>query len=192
MLKPILTTAPGELPVSAAEMRAQSRIGHADDDALVSRLIEAATSHLDGFGGILGRALVTQSWAVKLHDFADVMRLPVGDLIGVTSVKYFDTLGVEQTASSSLYGAYTDAQGPFIELKHNQVWPSVSDRRDAISIEWTCGYGAAAAVPQSIRHGIMMLAAHWYENREATGVGGFEELPLTVKSLISPYRQVGI
>lgn len=192
MLKPVRTVAPSVEVVTVAELKAQTRVDFSSDDAVLQAILNSAISHIDGYSGVIGRALVSQTWAVSADDFCDVMRLPLGDVIAVTSVQYYDTNGDAQTASASLYGVYTDALGPFIELKANQSWPSVDDRRDAVTITWTCGYGAAASnVPAAIRHAIMLLAAHWYENREASTEGGFEELPLGVKSLLLPFRQVG-
>lgn len=192
MLKPVRTVAPSVEVVTVAELKEQTRVDFSADDAVLQAILNSAISHVDGYSGVVGRALVSQTWAVSADDFCDVMRLPLGDVIAVTSVQYYDTNGASQTASASLYGVYTDALGPFIELKANQSWPSVDGRRDAVTITWTCGYGAAASnVPAAIRHAIMLLAAHWYENREASTEGSFEELPLGVKSLLLPFRQVG-
>jgi hypothetical protein len=32
-------------------------------------------------------------------------------------------------------------------------------------------------VPQTVRHGLMMLVAHWYENRETTQEKQMQDLP---------------
>lgn len=47
-------------------------------------------------------------------------------------------------------------------------------------------------VPGALRQAIMMLAAHFYENREATSFDGrANEMPFGFLSLISPYRRWG-
>lgn len=61
----------------------------------------------------------------------------------------------------------------------------------AIKIQMVAGYGAAwADVPKDMQQAVMMLAAHFYENRtDLDGAGG---LPMGVQSLIEPYRTVRI
>ena len=53
-------------------------------------------------------------------------------------------------------------------------------------------YTASRGVPLPLRHAILMLAAHYYQNRESVLVGGLglvaAEMPQSVQSLIAPYR----
>lgn len=44
-------------------------------------------------------------------------------------------------------------------------------------------------VPADVRHAIMMLASHFYLNREATSPESFSTIPFGVWDLIEPYRQ---
>jgi uncharacterized phiE125 gp8 family phage protein len=186
MLRPVQTAAPSVKPVSLADMKAQTRVDFADDDTLLQSMIDAAVSYLDGHGGILGRALVQQTWRQDFSAFNDVLRLPLGNLIAVSSVQYYDT------TNASLYGSFTDEAGPYIGLLTGQSWPSTYSRDDAVQVTWTAGYGANASdVPAAIRHAIILLASHWYQNREAVNEGSFSELPLAVQSLLAPHRQIG-
>jgi uncharacterized phiE125 gp8 family phage protein len=156
-------------------------------------MIGAAVSHLDGYSGILGRAIINQTWKIEAADFCEKMHLPLGDLVNITSIKHYDADNAQQTVATSVYAAFTDSLGPFIELKSGQTWPAVYDRADAVEIIWIAGFGAtSASVPEAIRHAIALLTAHFYEHREAVGEGGFDELPFAVRALISPWRQVGL
>jgi uncharacterized phiE125 gp8 family phage protein len=189
MLKPVRTVAPSAELISLDEAKLHLHVDHSDDDTLIGSLVAAATKHLDGYQGILQRALVTQTWKVETDNFADPLRLPVGDLLSLTSVKYYDGLNVQQTLSASVYGVYSDAIGPFISLKANQVWPVVYDRRDAIEIIWTAGFGATAnQVPQPIRQAVLLMVGHWYAHREAVSEAALAEVPLSAKHLIEPFR----
>jgi uncharacterized phiE125 gp8 family phage protein len=189
MLKPIRTVAPTTDIVTLDEAKLHLRVDHPDDDTLITALLATATSRLDGYGGILQRALITQTWKVETDSFADPLRLPIGDLLSLTSVKYRDGSDVQQTLASSVYGVYSDAIGPFITLKYNQVWPVVYDRRDAIEIIWTAGYGAtAASVPAAIRQAALLMVGHWYEHRETVSDASLNEVPLSAKHLIEPFR----
>jgi len=156
---------------------------------LIGALVEAAEAHLDGYAGVLGRALVTQSWRVNAAAFADPFRLPLGDMISVTSVKYFDGSNVQQTLATTVYGAYTDALSPYLALKYGQTWPTVYTRPDAIEVNWSAGYGPKATdVPEALRHAARLMVGHLYRNREATTTDALAELPLGVALLIEPYR----
>jgi uncharacterized phiE125 gp8 family phage protein len=62
-------------------------------------------------------------------------------------------------------------------------------RGEYIRVTFTAGF---ATVPADFRTAVLQIIAHWYENREATSEGGFDELPLAVRSLVSPHRQVGL
>jgi hypothetical protein len=54
---------------------------------------------------------------------------------------------------------------------------------------YTCGYGAAADVPQSIKAWMLMAIATWYENREALIAGQpVAELPRCFwEGLLDPF-----
>lgn len=50
------------------------------------------------------------------------------------------------------------------------------------------GVALAAPVPAAVKHAILLLAGHFYNNREATAERGTIVLPLGVSMLIEPYR----
>jgi len=59
---PVRVTAPADRPVTLAEVKNHCRIDHSDDDTLVQSYIDAAVAHVEGWSGVLGRCLVTQTW----------------------------------------------------------------------------------------------------------------------------------
>jgi uncharacterized phiE125 gp8 family phage protein len=62
-----------------------------------------------------------------------------------------------------------------------------------VTVTYSAGYGDADAVPAAIKEAIKLLAANWYENREAAIVGASGvvpmELPLGVRDLIASYQE---
>jgi len=190
MLKPVRTVAPTVSPVTLAEAKAHCRIDTADDDVLVQALIDTAVSHVDGYSGTLGRALLSQTWRQDFDGFYSKMRLPVGNVLSITSVTYYDADNAVQTLASTYYTALTDGIGPYVAEKPDQSWPSSYTRPDAVSITWTAGYGTtAASVPAAIRHALLLMIGQWYENREASVIGvSVADLPLAVEALLSPFR----
>jgi uncharacterized phiE125 gp8 family phage protein len=63
---------------------------------------------------------------------------------------------------------------------------------NGIEIEFAAGLGDAAdAVPEPIRHAILMLVAHWYEHRDPLEIGSAAAaIPSAVSDLLKPYREV--
>lgn len=190
---PVRTVAPVTAILSLADAKAHLHLEGSDEDAYIEGLVAAATSHLDGYAGILGQALITQTWRQRFDQFpkSDAIRLPVGPLLAVSSISYFDTAGAAQSFTD--YLTTSDEVGPMVVLKDDARWPSTATRPDAVTVTWTAGFGAAASdVPQAIPLAAKMLVAHWHANREAVNIGNISsELPLTVAALLSPFRKVG-
>ncbi len=190
-LAPVLVSPPSETPISLAEAKAHLRVFHDDDDALIAAHLAAATAHLDGFGGILGRCLVTQSWRQDLGAFPcdRKLRLPLAPVASVTHVKYRDASDAEQTLSTSVYaGPLVDALGPFVALKSGQSWPSTYARDDAVSVTFVAGYGAASAAPEPIKAALKLHVERLYFADAARA----PTLQAAEAALIAPYRRIGL
>ena len=107
-MTPYLVTAPVADVVSLASMRAHLRIDANDTshDAQIGELIDAAVAHLDGWRGVLGRCIMSQTWAVDYEDSGTLV-LPMPDVSSVT-VDYGEGAGA---LDFQLSGA-----GPVVEL----------------------------------------------------------------------------
>lgn len=194
MLRPVLKTAPADKPVSVAGVKAALRIDFDEDDGLVGALIDAAISHLDGWGGILGRCMIDQVWTQTLPAWpCGQVRLAFPDVSSVV-VSYRDPDDAVQVIADTNYRLIERADATAIEWIDGFSLPSLASRSDAITIDMTAGYGAAAAdVPAAILRAIELLVGHWYQNREAVVVGTIvADLPFAVSALLSPYRRVGV
>jgi uncharacterized phiE125 gp8 family phage protein len=191
-LSPIRTVAPAVRPVSLEE--AKDHVGAAeydDDDRKLEGYIDAAVAYIE----IFGQALITQTWKVKLCTWpCDGIRLPLGPVQSITTVKYYNSVNSQATLSAANYALYTDALGPYVGWLHGYSVPSLYPRADAIEVTFVAGYGSAPeSVPAPIRHAILMLVGHWYENRETVNVGQtVTEVPLGVTALLGPYRRLGV
>ncbi len=58
-----LVTPPTADLVPLADMKAYLRVDHDDEDTLIGDLTAAAVAYLDGWGGVLGRCIMPQTWA---------------------------------------------------------------------------------------------------------------------------------
>ncbi|TIO39548.1 MAG: hypothetical protein E5X96_00025 [Mesorhizobium sp.] len=192
MLAPVRTVDPAASPVSLADMKLHLHVDGTDEDTLIQAYIDAATAYLDGYAGITGRALMTQSWRQDFDGFSHCLRLPVGPVASVSGVTYYDGSNMQQTLATSVYDKFTDALGTYVGLKPDQSWPSSYTRPDAVSVTFIAGTDASA-VPAPLKVAIMLLAANWYENRESVSLGSIPaEIPMGVSALVAPYRRVGV
>jgi uncharacterized phiE125 gp8 family phage protein len=114
--------------------------------------------------------------------------------VSVAHVKYTDSTGVQRTFAATEYGVSTARTPGAIVLEYQKDWPTDTLRNtDPIEVQFTCGYGLPTQVPHQLRQAIRMLAAHFYEHREAVIIGTTsaideKELPFAVSALIAPFR----
>jgi uncharacterized phiE125 gp8 family phage protein len=184
----VRVTAPAVSPISLAEAKAQMRVEGSDDDAIIQRLIDAAVAFVD-VQGVLGRAMITQTWGQWLSPNPSTVSLMLGPVQSVSAIKYYDIDGVLQTATLADFNVFGTPNRITITPKTGKAWPITQTRDDAIKIEYVIGYGdSAASVPQTVRHGLMMLVAHWYENRETTQEKQMQDLPYGFMEMIGIER----
>lgn len=165
------TAAPAAL-LSLAEAKAHLAVEHDDDDALIAEYVATATDYLDGYGGVLGRALVSQTWRLWLAGFpCGAIALPLPPLISVSEILYVDPDGAEQTLTA--VDDYVVIEGPLarIEPAYGLGWPSTRRQARAVRITFVAGHGAPEAVPGKARQLVRVMLADLYKNRES-GVEG--------------------
>lgn len=178
-----LVTAPSATPVSLDEARAHCRADSADD-TMLQIYLDAAVAHVDGAEGVLGRCLVTQTWDYSLDCFPQEIVVPLPTLASVTSVKYYDVDGVEQTISSSNY----IVSGQRIVPVEHYDWPDVQpERPHPVTVRFVSGCGAAADVPAAIKAAILLLVGDMYANREPVPAD-----MMAVRRLLAPYKKVRV
>lgn len=165
-------TAPASEPITSAEVKSHCRIETDADDTIISLLITAARNHAEI---CTHRALMPQTLEAQFEEWPDdgeALWLPSPPLRSVTSVKYYDTDGTEQTLSTSVYEVNTATEPGRVALKPNQTWPSLQGgKQTPITIRYVAGYADAASVPAEIKIGMHMLIAWWYKNRETAVIG---------------------
>ncbi len=186
----VLTVSAAVEPVSVEELKAQARIAGEGEDALLTRLIEAARQWAERF---MGRVLIEQTWVAG---FSSVPRgrfvtLPSGPLLSVEQVEAYDERDNATLWATSNY--YVDDQRvpARLVLRDGACWPDMTRCANGMTVTYKAGYGAAASdVPELIRTAILQLATHWFENRgEASAVDERGVMaPLMVQALLQPYK----
>lgn len=173
------------LVVSLSDARLHLRIDadNTAEDALIQQMIQAATAHAENY---LNRALLNTVFEQKFDSWNNnelmLFRTPVS---AVSSVKYFDTTGNEQTLSVEAYELDSTIEPSVLVPKFNQTWPSLRGHRNDVVVRYTAGYGSAATdVPKPIVQAILLIVTSLYENREDRVF----RMPTASINLLNPYR----
>jgi uncharacterized phiE125 gp8 family phage protein len=188
--------APAATPVSTAEAQLQVR---SEDPALLAhlgRIVDAATARAEAY---CRRRFVSQKWRETFDEFPTGCRTAAArrralvlshpPLISVQAVKYIDANGVEQTVSSGDYVTRTSETPGEIVPVYGKEWPTPRSEPGAVRVDFTCGYGAAVAVPSAIRQAILILVATTFDNPASVITGTIAtELPQSALWLLDPYR----
>jgi uncharacterized phiE125 gp8 family phage protein len=113
-------------------------------------------------------------------------------LQSVTSVKYYDTSGVQQTLSASTYQVDTFSEPGRILLAPNQVWPSVqAGRALAVEVLYVVGWTSADNIPADILEAIYLRVGTRHAFREDVIAGSgitVASLPDGVEALLAQHR----
>jgi uncharacterized phiE125 gp8 family phage protein len=180
-----LITGPTTEPVTTAEAKLHLKIETADtaDDTLIANLIAAAREWSEQY---TRRAFISQTWELGMDEFEEEILLEKTPVSSVTSIKYYDTAGAEQTLATTVYGLSQHEEPNFIYLKYLQIWPTIRGQEDDIKIRFVAGY---TTVPASVKAAILLIVGHLYENREDVVVGRqVNDLPKGARYLLDPYR----
>lgn len=187
-----LITAPIAEPLTVSEVREHCRLDSTTEDVLLEGLIAAARQHVEA---VTGRALVTQTWELRLPDFQTVITLPKAPAQSVSSITYVDASGATQTLASTVYQVLLDggpsAQSARVVEAYGQVWPGSRGHAEDVRVRYVAGYGLPSAVPAPLRHAMLLLVGHLYENREASAPAALAQLPFGVSALLAPHTVYG-
>lgn len=180
------TVDPAGEPVTLAEAKAQMRVAHDSEDALIGGLIRAARAEVEAQTGM---ALIDQSWRLALDRWpADglvrLRRHPVKEILSVT---VYGAEGEGAVVDPATYAADLVSRPARL---HVLAPPAPERRLNGIEVDFTAGFGEAGTdVPDLLKRAVLMLVAHWYEFRAAFGA---EHQPVSIPPgfdrLISGYR----
>ena len=188
----IVITPPTSEPVTPAEAKASPsfRVVGSTDDADITVLVKAAREMAEA---ITRRALITQTLELVLDGFpTGGIELYCPPIQSVTSIKYIDTDGAEQTLDPLLYSVDDDSEPGLIVPTYGETWPATRDEVNAVRVRYVAGYGAAADVPAAIKTWIKMRAGTLYDNPQGIVVGQtVMNVPRDfIDGLLDPFRVI--
>lgn len=189
-----LVTAPAAEPVSSTEAKTHLRETGTDQDTRIAIAIETARMHVEN---ITGRAMITRTLCLKLPAFPREIilpRAPLASATQVTSVKYIDTNGTEQTLTLDTDYRVLAPSGPQAEhgrifLPYATIWPATRDQPDAVRVTYVAGYATTSTgVPGPLRDAMFLLIGDAFENREAQQSRDAVYENKAVERLLWPFR----
>jgi phage conserved hypothetical protein, phiE125 gp8 family len=174
-----LVTAPTVEPVTEAELRLHGYVTTNAQDENLSAFISTARDYAEKR---LARQFLTATWDFRRDffprrsyesrnwDYAQYASIwiPKCPVQSVTSVKYIDTAGVEQTMDPSAYIVDVHDEPARVTPAFGTFWPVARLQPSAITVRFVAGYGDAASdVPPNIRHWIKLKAQSLFVHRES-------------------------
>ena len=183
-------------PVTPAELKSQLRITGTDFDTILAQKIQSARQRAEEMTLRYLRVGATAKAAIfryYLDDFPrdgtrkiKIYQCPV---VSIIDIHYYDATGVLQELSSSYYNTDTISEPARIAEAYGYSWPSIQERINAVYIEFQSGYQLAANIPPMLKEGILMLAAHFFENPSDVMTGTqVNEIPESSKELFMQFR----
>jgi len=193
-----------ESPITLEEIKDHLNItrGETGQDETLKGLRAASVEMAQN---ITGRKLMIQKWTVYLDNWpsGNELELPFTPLassgsvagtssIPTTGIYYTDSTNGSTTLGSTAWSYDAVSEPPRIVLGNDESWPTdILHHNNPIQIRGTYGYSASSEIPRSIKHAMLLMIGHWYENRENTIIGAGQvvhEIPLGAKSLLEMYR----
>lgn len=185
MGKVVIQTPPTEEPITTAEAKAHLNLDSdfTADDTLIDAMITASREYAEAY---CRRKFVTTTIIEYFDGFPSGALELSYTVQSLTSVKYKDSDNTEQTWTASDYITDDKAIPASLNVAPNKSYPSTYDATNVVYVEYVTGYGAASAVPNAIKQGLLLMLSDMYDNR----MDRVRELPTTSQFLFNPYQIV--
>lgn len=155
--------------IADASLGAQAPTANTTGDPEITALIKTARHAAEGY---TRRALVTQTWDLKLDRFPGwTLHIPKPTLQSISSITYIDTDGVTQTLAADQYHVDTFSAPARITPAFGLVWPNTRYQNNAVTVRFVAGYGLAAAVPDGIKAWMILRIKHLFDNGAPVEIG---------------------
>ncbi len=183
------TVLPGAaLPLEAFKAHLHLGTGFAEaglQDDLLAGFLRAALAAIEAR---IGKVLLERAFTLELARWAGAAGhvLPLAPVTAITELALRDAADVQTVISPARWRLEKDMQRPVLQAAGG-VLPAIPHGGSAV-IRFRAGMAATwAELPADLAQAVMMLAAHFYEYRQDTGLGR-GCMPFGVTSLIERYR----
>ena len=176
------------LPVSHLRDHLRLSSGFADDttqDALLEQYLRAAIASVEGR---VSRALFRRGYVLRLGRWRDghAQRFPLAPVVSVEGVSLISAQGVATSVAPDRYRLDADGMRPRLEAAGTAL-PMIPTG-GAVEIAFTAGFGVVwDDIPADLRQAVLLLAAQYYEGREA---GGGADMGFGIRALLERWRDI--
>ena len=176
------------LPVAAfkAHLRLGSGFGlDGVQDGVIHSFLRAAIAAIEAR---TGKALITRGFTVSLSFWRNTgaQVLPIAPAVAINQVTSVAADGTETLIAEDSYWLERDMQRPRLRAKGSCL-PRIP-RAGTINIAFEAGFGTTwDQIPADLQQATFMLAAHYYEYRNDTGLSD-GCMPFGVSSLIERFK----
>jgi uncharacterized phiE125 gp8 family phage protein len=157
--------------------KAQCRVTHSDEDALLEQYIASAKAWIERY---TARLVAEDTVIDTFTEFGDYLVLSRGPFVSLTAVDYVDADGAEQELEGTRFRdgrIYPPTVG----------WPSY-ETFSTITVTYLAGYDVYE-LPEELVQAQLLLISHWYEQRSGVVVGVVsKELEYAIEALAGPFR----
>ena len=184
-----IITYPTFEPITVADAAEYLRVDNVvSDTALITALITTARQAVEQY---CNSYIAEQTIESAFTGFPDVIKLSA-PVQSVTSIKYLDVNGAEQTLNSNQYLVDYYSQPVQITPAYNVTYPELYSVPNNVKVRFVAGYTTGDSpdttpMPLPLRYGMLLIIGDLYANREAQSDKKYEINP-TVQNLLYPYR----
>jgi uncharacterized phiE125 gp8 family phage protein len=188
---------PPEPLVSLALAKQHLRVDGDDQDTLIEAYIAAASQHIDGPAGFLGRAIAPQTLEDRRVSFwthgATAVRLEYEPVIDIVSVTYVDGAGADQVLAPADYLLTGEFGAPLLSPAYGVSWPAPRYAAESVRVRYRAGYvedatadPLVAAVPKPIEAAALLHIQILCDQPEEPQRKALEDAR---DALLNPYRR---
>ncbi|QYX56702.1 head-tail connector protein [Roseovarius sp. SCSIO 43702] len=180
------------LPVEQFKAHLRLGTGFSDDDvqdAVLESFLRAALATIEAR---TGKILIEREFSWELTRWRGVTEqaLPVAPVVLVLGLAIRNRMDDVTLIDPASYRLVPDSQRPMLRAMGTSL-PTIP-RGGTADIRFIAGFGADwGALPADLGQAVLLLAAHFYENRSETAMAE-GNIPFGVSSLIERYRTVRI
>jgi len=184
-----LITAPTPPVIPLAELKTHLKLTGmtltTDENTEITNMLEAARMQAQHY---TQASIGAQVWELALDAFpasGGAIRLPMG-AASITSVKYIDTDGTEQTYNSTYYTLDDYSMPHWVLLDSAQSdWPATDDVANAVKVRYASG---SATLDAAVRNALLIGVTHLWAHR---GDAGDATMPPAFHALLDTARNYG-
>lgn len=175
----------GGVIISLDQAKANSKIDYTYEDALLKLYVDAIPDEFENFTGSI---ILEREMKLYLTKWESKFSLGVTPVQSITSVKYYDVNGDQQTVDSEDYKLfqYDNGSGPRMMFKfaENPVLVDLETEEYPIEITFKAGFAAGEIPADIVKAALLSFSANETFR---------EDMPIkynrTVYSLLGPYKR---